>query len=193
MSVRPGMADIIAYVRLKTDTRVDETTVNGVSYWTDQQIQDILDKHRQDARNLELIAYSEYEGGTNVYKRYYFPNTLGEWLENSDTPNALEIVDSLGNAAPSYTLDLNGRVVVFDSTTLGKAYYIRARMFNVRNAIADIWLAKAGLRAELINWRAGGQNLAEDQEYEHCMQQYELYSNRKGVQFVRLTRVGYSG
>lgn len=191
MAVRPGMSAILLYTRLKTDTREDETTVNGVAYWTDQQLQDMLDMHRIDARDIELIAYSEFEGGTNVTKRYYLPDTIGEWIEGSDTPDVFDVVDSMGNAAPSYTSDLPGRVIVFDDDTLGRSYFIRARFFDMRPALADIWLAKAGLRAELINWRAGGQNLQEDQEYKHCMEQYQLYSNILGISTVRMSMVGY--
>lgn len=192
MTARPGMSDILLYVRSKTDTRENETTVNGVAYWTDDQLQNYLDMHRKDARNLALIKYSEYEGGINVYKRYYFPDEVGQWIEGPDTPDVFEIVDSLGNPAPTYTLDLAGRVIIFDETTLGRDYFIRARFFDMRPVLADIWLAKAGHRVELVNWRAGGQNIEEDDEYKHCMQQYEIYSNLLNLSSVRMSRLGYS-
>lgn len=186
------MERIIKEVRAHTDTRENEVEVNGVSYWTDDQIQDVLDTFRTDARGLQLVRFSEYENGTNVYKRYYFPDKLGKWIERADTPDAFSIVDGVGVLAPSHTVDYDGRLVIFSDTTLGRDYFVRARVFDLRAAIAEVWLKKADHRAELINWRAGGQNLQEDDEYKHCMDQYRLYSGLLGIQSVRLTRIGYS-
>ena len=191
MTARPGMERIILEIRAHTDTHENEVEVNGVIYWTDDQIQQVLDNHRKDVRGLQLTAFSEYENGSTVYKRYYFPNELGRWVERDDTPDTFSVVDGVGVAAPEHTIDYDGRLVIFSNTTLGREYFIRARVFDTSSAIADIWLMKAGQRAELINWRAGGQNLQEDEEYQHCMEQYRLYSGLLGIHSIRLKRIGY--
>jgi hypothetical protein len=185
--VRAGMADILKYVRLKTATAEDEVTIGGITYWSDEQLQEYVDRHRIDMRNVALIPYPEYVDGIRSTVRYYLPQTMGQWVE-TDT---LTVVDSLGNAAPTYTVDLPSRLVLFDADTLGKAYYIRTRFYDVRPAIADIWLDKVGLRVELIDWKAGGQNLAEDQEYQHCLDQYKLWSEIGGIQTTKMKKVGY--
>ncbi len=188
MSVRTGMADMINYVRLHADLSQNEVTVNGVAYWTDQQIQDVLDTYRQDARRILLEVVPEKLAGVVLYTRYYLPDYIGSWIETGDQ---FTIVDVLGNAAPSYTLDLNSRVVIFDANTTGKTYYAYMRVYDIRPAIAEVWLMKAGLRTALIDWKAGGQSMNEDAEYKHCMEQYKEWSGYMGIKSVRMRREDY--
>lgn len=190
MSARTGLADIIAYVRLHADLEEDSITVNGVSYWTDDQIQLILDMFRKDVRGVLLMPLNERLAGVSTYLRYYIPDEISNWLENS--PEQLQVLDVLGNAPSiSYTIDLDSRVVIFASNTLGKAYYLYAREYDVRPAIAEFWLTKIGLLTQLVDWKAGGQSINESQEYQHCMEQYKEWSGYKGIKSSRLAKVGY--
>lgn len=187
MAARPGMTDLISDLRLKTDTSPDEVSVNGVSYWTDDQLQDILDQHRQDV-DVQLVAYPRYESGELLTKIYYIPNKVLTTLEND--PSVLEIVDRYGNAATGYTVDLSGRKVTFDADTGGTAYWLRGRQFDVDYAAADVWAAKASHRAALVDWRAGGQTLYEDQEYQHCLEREKFYRGKR-LSVSRLVHSGY--
>ena len=47
MTVRDTMAELIADLRALTDAGTSDYTVGGVSYWSDQQLQDALDGRRQ--------------------------------------------------------------------------------------------------------------------------------------------------
>lgn len=189
MAARPGMVNLIQRLRSLTDAAEGQTDVSGVSYWTEDQLQDILDLFRRDVIDVPLTPVSYYEDGVLVTKRFYLPNTVGRFLE--DDPTTLQIVDGLGYVATGYTIDLAGRFVLFDETQ-NNTQYIRCRSFDLEGAAAQVWLEKAGHRAALINWRAGGQTLSEDQEYEHCMAQYMRYAGSR-VQTTRLSHSGYYG
>lgn len=190
MAARPGMTKLIQELRRRTDTSEDQTTINGVSYWTDDQLQDILDLYSRDVLDVALVPVPLYEAGVLVTKRFYVPNNVGQFIE--DDPSVLQIVDNFGNEATGYTFDVVRRLVLFDSDAGHTPYYLRARTFDMIEAAATVWLEKAGHRASLIDWRAGGQTLSEDQEYQHCLQQYEKLVGLR-VKTTRITHTGYYG
>lgn len=192
MAARPGMTTIILELRSLTDAAEEQTVIGDVSYWTDDQLQDILDKYRQDVLDTSLTPYSAYDAGVWATKRYYIPDSVNARYVENDT-SVLSVVDSLGNPAPAYTFDVAGRQFNFTDDTQGTAYFMRARLYDIRLAAAYVWLQKAAHRVALIDWKAGGQTLSEDQEYQHCMEMYKLFSGYKGIQATRLTKVGYRG
>lgn len=191
MAARPGMTTLIQRLRSLTDAAEGQTEVNGVSYWTDDQLQDILDLYRRDVLDVALEPVSLYEAGTLVTKRFYLPNMVGRFIE--DDPTVLQVVDTLGNEVSGYTADFAGRLFLFESDQRANPnLFVRCRTFDIEAAAAHVWLEKAGHRASLIDWRAGGQTLSEDQEYQHCMDQYKHYSGNR-IQATRLTHTGYRG
>lgn len=201
MTVRASMAQFILDLRRMTDASALEVKVNDVQYWTDQQLQDILDGYRTDVLDLAMIPAAQKAAGSTVYYRYYFPDNVGSQIEYD--PTVFSIVDENGNPAPTYTYNPGDRYITFSADTTGVTYLLRCRFFNMRTAAARVWFDKAGLRVQLIDWKAGGQSLNEDQEYQHCMQMFELYSGTDGVNAIlpgtgrtgsrRLKKVGYSG
>lgn len=201
MAVRTSMAEHILSLRRMTDASAAEVTVNGVQYWTDQQLQDILDTYRTDVLDLAMIPAVQKSAGSDVYFRYYFPDSVGSQIEYD--PTLFSIVDEDGNPAPTYSYNPGDRYILFSANTNGVTYLFRGRFFNLRTSAARVWFDKAGLRTQLIDWKAGGQNLNEDQEYQHCMQMFELYSGTDGVDAIlpgsgtrgsrRLRKVGYNG
>lgn len=201
MAVRTGMISLILELRRMTDASSNEVTIDGVQYWTDQQLQDLLDSYRVDVLDLELIPAKQRENGADVYYRYYLPDSVGAWVEND--PSVFQVVDEDGNLAAGYTFNTIDRYVLFTSNTSGATRLLRCRYYDLRKTAARVWYEKAGHRVQLIDWKAGGQNLNEDQEYQHCMEMFNGYSGNGGVKSIlpmstsratkRLRKAGYSG
>lgn len=201
MAVRNGMASVILELRRMTDASATEVKVNGVQYWTDDQLQTVLDQYRHDVLDLPLMPASQREAGKDVTLRYYIPDEVGTWIEND--PTVLTVVDENGITQSSYTYDPTSRYFLFDANTNGATRLMRGRFYDLRLAAARVWFDKAGHRVALINWKAGGQNLNEDQEYQHCMAMFVAYSGNDGVKSImpgsgkksarRLKKVGYNG
>lgn len=199
MAVRSGMESFILELRRMTDASANEVSVNGVQYWTDDQLQSILDAYRHDVLDLALIPASQREAGSDVVYRYYIPNEVGSWIEND--PTVLSVVTDDGDTAPTYTYDSTNRYFLFAADTGGATMLLRCRFYDMRLAAARVWFEKAGHRIQLVNWKAGGQSLAEDQEYQHCMEMFKLFSGGDGIKSVlpgtgvggtrRLRKVGY--
>src|SRR5574341_1094503 len=195
MPVRSGMTKIILELRRMTDTSDGEVTVNGVSYWSDQQLQDILDQHRLDVLDVELVSKPLQTNGVTEWKRYYIPDGVGRFIEyDSAVPDTsiFDIVNSLGVSAAGYTVDLLSKSIVFTANTGGITYFLRGRTYLIYGSAAQVWFEKAGHRTALINWTAGLQQLEEDLEYQHCMAMYKEYNSRGGLRSVVLTKRGYA-
>ena len=193
MAARAGMADIIKELRVLTDANQEDVTIDGVAYWTDDQLQTVLDEFRLDIIDVELISASMMVNGVREWTRYYFPDGIGRFIETAATTGAFSVVNSIGEAAPAYTVDYLNKLVTFTVSTGGLSYFIRGRTFDVKSAAAKVWMLKAGHRVNLIKWQAGNQKLEEDIEWSHCMEMYRLYSGFKGIKVIKLNRVGYNG
>ena len=54
MSARTGMANLIIRLRGMVQSGTADYTVAGSAYWTDDQLQDGLDKYRRDIVNVAI-------------------------------------------------------------------------------------------------------------------------------------------
>lgn len=190
MAARTGMTEILSRLRIMTETVASVETVGTADPWTDDALQAILDRKRVDIFDEPLVAVPLYTSGTREYLRYEFPSWLkSATLERDGTSGAFSVVDNLGNAAPTYTIYWDAGYIEFAADTAGTSYYLRARVFDLRGCAAEVWNQKAGLRAKLIQWKAGDHTLYEDQEYDHCIQMAKHYGG--GLVLNRVRRAGY--
>jgi len=198
MAARSSMAGIILDLRGLTDATLGETTVNGIDYWDDEQLQAILDNYRIDALDTPLLPAGQLINGTTVYLRYYFPDELSSTLEDGFT-----LRDSNGTQVVSWSYVPGTRYVLFASDQLANTITLTGNSYNLRKAAARVWLTKASQRSQLIDWKAGGQSMSEDQEYQHCMLKFQEFAGAEGVgglipgipsgsRSIRLSRQGYT-
>lgn len=188
------MQTIILALRELTDANAGDVEVNGIPYWTDEQLQTVLDQFRTDVIDVPLRSVAMNEAGVTVFKRYYIPTIVGRWIENDDGTNQIfSVVDTSGNLAPAYTYDSGSRLITFTVSTNGLSYFLRCRFYDIYAAASDVWYKKASQRTALIDWKAGGQSLSEDQEYQHCLERGQFYSTKHGITVIRLKRGDYGG
>lgn len=191
---RAGMANLIRQLRVNGAAGATDENVNGVLYWTDDQLEDILDRYSSDVNDIQLVTYSRMESGVTVWKQYYLPASVPLDLEGSATVGEFTVVDTLGNviSASDYTFDLSRRRIDFTVSQAGRSYFLRARAFDLNRATSELWSKKAGLRAELIDWKAGTYNLKEDQVYQHALHEAARWAGKSGFNRVRLNRDDYA-
>lgn len=188
MAIRAGMVEVVAELRRMTDTKENEVDINGVMYWTDDQLQSILDKRRKYVQDALLLPVPEVVNSVTTWTRYHMPEVAGVWERST----MFQVVTSTGVAAPTHTIEYDAGIVTFAVTTDGQSYYIRGRLYDLNKAAAQVWLDKAAHRAELIRWKAGTHTLDEDQEYQHCLEMYRKYASYSGIGVVRMTKRGYA-
>lgn len=208
MTVRLGMSSLILELRRLTDTEENDTTINGVAYWTDLQLQEKLDDHAIDINDVLLEPRPLHTAGVWEYKRYYIPKNITKHIEyytdaeqtanqaldvadQLDETQYFFIVNDLGNVVTNYTYTPSRRLIEFDTDQLANSYYIRAVGYNMNESAREVWLDKAAHRTQLVRWKAGEHQLHEDQEWEHCMKMAEFYGINRGLKTVDLVRTGY--
>ena len=138
MTARTSVGYIIAEVRRLTGAGSAEYTVDSTSYFTDDQIERVL-----DSRRIRLVrqplAY-EYEintSGTVVYKR---ARVGYGWLEDVSSENNFQITDSLGavTGTADYTFSPEDGYVVFDNDQAGSTRYATGWIHNTYRAAVDL-------------------------------------------------------
>lgn len=173
-TARAGMASLIAKLRSYTDAGANDYLVGGVPYWSDAQLQDVLDEYRKDIYHDEIGAILEYSGGVPIYQQYH---TEYRDLEGG---TAFSLRDASGNEAGTalYTVDYARGVVTFASDTGGSIYYVYGRTYDLHAAAADVWQQKAAHFAVSYDIQTDGHRLSRSQLINQCFQMATIHKQQ---------------
>ncbi len=168
---RSGMADIVSDLRAMTDASAEDYEVAGVPYWTDAQLQRILDKHRTDLKWSEMEAQEEASGA-------YLDYSVG-FGNLESTAGAFAVQDVNGNDISSslYSVDYQRGVITFLSDTGGTQYFVTGRSYDLEGAAAEVWKMKQSHYASAVNFSTKVHTIARSQLYEHAREMAEFYSS----------------
>ena len=188
MSARAGMTHLIARLRAMTETAAGDYAVDGLSYWSDDQLQDALDAQvgRIDLRLIEPLP--EAVAGRTEWHDY--PLGAGDLEEPDSGAPYWSLTDSAGQEVPTegYTLDALSGVVRFPVDQAGAIYFVKARAYDLARAAAVVWRMKMAHAASLYDFRAEDQQFSRGQWFDHCRQMAELYTRQSAPRFVALRR-----
>ena len=153
MTVRSTMVDLLATLRGLTNAGTADYQIGGQDYWSDNQLQAILDRNRTDVLHVTMFSEKNVAtDGTNEWKRY---STDYDWLESTDGGTAIFSLQYAGGSVvplSAYTPDYERGVVEFDQDTTGVTVYMNARSFDVFAAAADVWEQKAAQAASMVDF-----------------------------------------
>lgn len=169
MTVRDTMADLIMELRGLTDANVGDYTVGGVSYWSDQQLQDALDGRRQAVRFIEMSAQPDYANGAFSYTDYILP------AENMEGGTLLQVLDNTGGTVGGWTFDRNRGVVTFATDQAGASRFVTGRSYNLNLAAADVWRKKASHYATAYDVSTDNHSLKRSQLVAQAREQMRYY------------------
>lgn len=190
---RSTLADLIYELRGMTNAGASDYTIGGVPYWTDKQMEQALDRFREDHFRVLLEPVEKYDGGTVIWKDYY--SGLKN-LESTDGGTAIFYVeDAAGNVVGTalYSADYARGVVTFLSNTGGSAFYLYARSFDLNRAAADIWRRKASHYATHFNFATDNMRADKGAVYKQCIAMAEEYEQRaQNSSVVTLYRSDYA-
>jgi hypothetical protein len=174
-TARSGMAELITELRGMCDAGADDYSIAGFPYWSDAQLQRILDNHRTDLKWVEMEAQEEADL-TYVDYVIYSGN-----LEQTTGGTAIFIVQDVHGAAvtsPTYTVDYLRGVVTFDSDTTGTPYWVTARSYDLQGAAAEVWRRKQSHYAAAVDFSTKVHNIRRSQLYEHAKERAEYFEAR---------------
>lgn len=146
---RYGMSRNIRKVRQMCNLGSADYTINGVTYWTDEQVQDVIDRYRMTVYQEHLTRKYDITDGTVEYYDYYWRHPNVEQYGTAN-PEAWHLETGGGSAVgtASYTVNYESRHIRFSSDTGGEFYQLSYRTYDLDRAAAEIWDYKAAQVAE---------------------------------------------
>lgn len=189
MSARAGMTELIARLRAMTASGTADYSVGTVIYWVDDQLQDILDQNRRDFRREPLQPEPTYDAGNVRYYDYYFARRNLEGTASGTA--AWRIEDGAGNtiAGALYTPNLNAQHLLFSYNTLGSAYYLSGREYDLERAAAQVWEQKAADVADRFDLKVDNHDMKRSQLHAHYLKMAAQMRSKAKVTFTRLKRI----
>jgi hypothetical protein len=185
---RSGMANLITQLRAHTHAGTADYTLAGVSYWTDDQLQDILDGQRQTHTAVRLLPVTEVAAdGSHITQEYHLPPHLRH-VEEAGTASGWRVYQADGSDAPTHTVNYAAGVVAFAADTDNLAVYLACRTYHMHLAAAAVWEKKAAAAVDAVDWATDGQNIRAEQEYAHCTMMAAYFRMLAGPATSRLVR-----
>ena len=179
------MALVIARLRRLTDAATDDE-FNGVTFWTDDQLQTTLDENSFPVVDLELTPSTMLVNGVADWRtQFFYKRTLDAYDYER---NAQVVETSTGTPIDDdfFTLDWSRMTVVLtDDVTSNVSYSLRLTLYDMWNAAARIWYEKAEQRTSYISSKANAHKLEMQQERDHCVDRAIYYRSRRVKVFQR--------
>ena len=195
MAARSGMTTLINTVRGMTDAGSADYTAGTVTYWSDAEVERILDRQRQDFYRAEASGQIEYiGGGTTQYKIYYLPPGLTNIEETTAGTSIFTIEDADGDkqGTADWTMDYDRGVITFGADHGGTAYFCTGRTYNINAAASDIWTQKAANAAMGFDFTTDNHSVKRSQVVAQYREMAQYYSSLSGPASIQMYREDYT-
>ena len=160
MTARTTMTGLINVLRGMTNAGATDYSVNSVSFWSDDQLQTILDRYATIIRDEALTAMQTFTAGGAVLVTDY--QSSNKFFETTSGGTLRFVVkDYTGGTAGTalWSADYERGLVTFVANTSGSAYYLTGYSYDVYAAAADVWYQKAAHASEQIDFSADNHNI----------------------------------
>ena len=178
---------MIDTVRGFADADPEEQTVESgssiVTYWSDEEIQRVLDRHKREYIHALLDAQPTYESGSIIYTQY----KLGATNVESGTAD-FKIEDTAGTVT-GYTVDYTRGIATFTSDQSGKSFYWSGFAYDLDAAAADIWRIKASRVAGLVDFSTDGHSIKRSQQARAYLDMANYYQNRSATESIVTAKI----
>lgn len=174
MPIRPTMRTLVDNLRQITAASTGDL-YGGVEYWTDEQLEAILDKHRKLAPTIPVTAIEMYESGSPSWRFFSFHKPDWAIFE----PNGV-LGDEYGNAPdPAPTIDYSSGIVEFAQNPAKKQYLLRAWVYDLNMAASEVWEVKAAQRFDWVDHKGGHHFFKDSQTPQFCADRAAYYRKRR--------------
>jgi hypothetical protein len=186
---RTGMANLILQIRRRCNVATDSYTLGGTAYFSDDQIEEILDRHRESVRQYPLDVDPVYVDGAHQYLDYSFGSIRGE-IEQSATGSGFAIRTSGGVAVTTgFSVNYQAKVVSFTADQANAAYYLDCRAYDANLATADVWGMIASFERQAVDWSSDNHSIKSSQALQNALMQEKHYRRLAGGRLVEQYRV----
>lgn len=166
-----------------TYTGTADYTISGQTYWSDDQLQTVLDQHREDVFSEALEAVPTVRGGTTYWYDYYCTPAVYE--EGTAT---FQVTDALGNAVTPTVNYQMGHLSFGTVSQGGTAYYLTARKYDLNGAAAQVWNDKASYVSSAYDFSADGHSMSRSQLSKQYREMAAQYARKAKVTSITMRR-----
>lgn len=184
MTARDGGSALITDIRRKTNSGTADYSTAGVTYWTDDQIQDELDKRRHDVYR-EIIYPADVLDPANEQYDFYLQHCPVEGTVSGTV--WFVVTDSVGSVVTNYTLEQFTGRITFDSDT-DDNYYVDYKWFDLERTAASIWRDKAAYYASEFDISSDNHSLKRSQKVSQAMAMADYWERSAKPMVVRMKR-----
>jgi hypothetical protein len=190
MTARTTLSTLITELRGMTSAGTADYTINGAAYWTDDQLQNILDAHRTEVVTEPLQWIPDLgAGGTLLVTRYY--SQFGNFEQTSGGTAIFHLQDAAWNTVgtANYTANYARGEVVLNSDSRGSLYYLTGRSYDLNSAAADVWKRKAGqVAGAAFSWATDNMRVDKSGLRKEALEMARYYEQQAGPNVITLTR-----
>ena len=186
---RAGMQTLIDTVRGFANAAPDEWEVSTDSsittYWSDEEIERVLDRHKVEYIHAPLEPVISYSGGSAVVMQYRLGAT------DIESGTAVFKVEDTAGTVSGYSVDYARGVVTFTADQSGKSFWWSGFAYDLNAAAADIWRMKASHVANLVDFSTDGHSVKRSQQAKQYLDMAGYYQNRsvsEGVTTAKIVR-----
>jgi hypothetical protein len=185
---RTGMTSIIRRFRGMTNAGAVDYEIAGVPYWSDAQLQEVLDNNRVDFYEVELQPITKTVASSPVYLRYDAPYGNIETISSGTAIWNLTLSDGTQAGTADYSVDYTKGIVTFTTDQGGTAWFMSGRSYNLEAAAADVWEQKANYYAMSYDIKTDGHDLNRSQLFKQANERAEYYRGKVGAYTVEVLR-----
>ena len=184
---RTGMQTLIDTVRGYANAAPDEWTISTdtslIEYWSDEEIQRVLDRHKREYIHELMDAQPTYESGSTIFKQYLLNAT------NVESGTAVFKIEDVDGTVSGYTMDYARGVATFATDQAGKVYWWSGFAYDLDAAAADIWRMKAAHATELVDFSTDGHSVKRSQQAQQYLTMAGYYQQRSASEGVTTAKI----
>ena len=193
--MRSGMSAVVEELRQKTEAGNDDYEIAEKSYWSDNDLEAVLDGQRNYHAGISLVAKGVPVENDTQYYRYEFPPEFSQLaVEGTAEGTAyFNVLLSTGAAVaaggtPDWTFSPSDKAITFDRDTEGTAYYWSGYSYNINEAAREVWTKKAAHAWTAINFAADGARFDREALHKHCLTMADLMVEVQGISMSTMER-----
>lgn len=190
LAVRQGMADLIQQLRQMTNAGMADYTIAGVSYWSDLQLQDILDRNVVRLNFVPLDVYPRLAGsGLTEWHEYRCKYNFFEQPGYGGT-TIFMIQNTIGSVqlTSTYAADYQNGVFEFVANQMGTVMCVSGYSYDPNGAAAEIWGQKAAQYGMAYDFKTDNQQFSRSQVIDQALKMAQYYGNQARLNSVSIGR-----
>ena len=179
---RTGMSNLITRLRVMTNAGTADFSLAGVSYFDDDQLQDLLDANVTLVEDYPLEWLPDTIGGGSIEWHRCKSGNYRDFEEVGSGTIQWAIRDATGaiQGTANYTPNYVTGELRFTADQGGTIYYLSARSYDLYAAAADVWLRRQAYYSDYVHIGSDDQNFHWEQAFDHAVEMERSMRARAG-------------